>query len=143
MPTFTGQVKDNQIILISAISISGDAQPNPKPYDSLLDTGAQGTLISERVVNEVGLSAIGYAEIMPVHGEPISTKKYRIRIDLPISSGIVLPGGNVGTETILRGMDLDVALLPYQPANHDVLLGMDFLSVFHLTLFGNGFIMSN
>ena len=143
MPTFIGEIKNNQIILISAISISGNDKPIPKPYKSLLDTGAQGTLISEKIVREIGLSAIGHAEILPVNGDPITTKKYRIRIDIPISSNVMSPSGGVGIETVLRGKDMDVALLPYQPINHDVLLGMDFLSAFHLTMYGKYFILSN
>ena len=143
MPTFSGQIKDNQIVLISAISISGDSQSKPNTYQSLLDTGAQATLVSKKVVTDVGLSAIGDSYITPVSGEPIRTDKYMVRIDIPISSGVALPGGRVGTETVLRGRDIEVALLPYQPESYDVLLGMDFLSAFHFTMYGSIFILSS
>ena len=38
---------------------------------------------------------------------------------------------------------MEVALLPYDPNNHDVLLGMDLLTGFHMTIYGNIFILSN
>lgn len=34
-------------------------------------------------------------------------------------------------------------MLPYEPKNYDVILGMDLLSGFHLTLYGGNFILSN
>ena len=40
-------------------------------------------------------------------------------------------------------MRLEVALLPFQPDNFDILLGMDFLMSFHLTMYGGAFIISN
>ena len=38
---------------------------------------------------------------------------------------------------------MEVSLLPYQPHNYDVLLGMDLISEFHLTIYGSNFIISN
>jgi len=38
---------------------------------------------------------------------------------------------------------MEVVLLPFQPKNYDILLGMDFLSELHLTLYKNLFIISN
>ena len=38
---------------------------------------------------------------------------------------------------------MDVGLLPYDPANYDVLLGMDFISALHVTMYGNSYILSN
>ena len=113
------------------------------PYQALLDTGAQGTMISKKVVEGVGLHAVGHKQIIPVTGDPFDTEKYRIRLDIPISSKITMPDGKIGVQPTLRGMDMEVARLPYEPSNHDVLLGMDLLSGFHLTLYGGNFILSN
>ena len=143
MPTFSGQVKNNQIVLFSAISISDDPKPAHRPYQTLLDTGAQATIISEKVAREVGLTPIGDATITPVSGQPILTNKYRVRIDLPIGSEIRLPGGRMQPHTVYMGADIDVAELPYQPENYDVLLGLDFVKRFHLTLYLNQVILSN
>ena len=70
-------------------------------------------------------------------------QKYRVRLDIPIDSRTRMPDGGIQVQTTLRGSDLEVALLPYEPKNYDVLLGMDLLLRFHLTLYGGNFILSN
>ena len=40
------------------------------------------------------------------------------------------------------GDELEVAQLPFQPGNFDILLGMDFLTRFHFTMYGDFFILS-
>ena len=100
-------------------------------------------MISEKVVNDVGLVAVGEESIMGVNGEAFQTNQYRVRVDIPVTSPRKLPSGKVLEETYFRGLDLNVSLLPYQPEDHDVLLGMDFLSGFHITLVAGKMIMSN
>ena len=143
MPTFVGQIKDNQIILVTSIAVSGAKEADRRSYSALLDTGAQGTMISRKVVDGVGLSAIGHRPIVPVTGRPFYAQKYRVRLDIPISSRTRMPDGDIQVQPTLRGSDLEVALLPFEPENYDVLLGMDLLLGFHLTLYGGNFILSN
>ena len=145
MATFSGKVDDRQILLFAAISI-GSPPVNrtiPKSYKALLDTGAQGTLISEKVVNEIGLITIGPARFTPASGKPVETKKYRVRVDIPIESQVLEPEGGTAQEIDYRGMELEVSLLPYQPTGYDILLGMDFLSSFHFTMYAGTYILSS
>ena len=143
MATFVGVISDRQIILRAWVRIAGASGSSHISYPALLDTGAQGTMISRKVVQEVGLQQIGHTSIIPVSGESLITEKYRIRLDIPIESRILESDGSVVNEAILRGMDMDVALLPYDPSNYDVLLGMDLLHGFHLTMHGDTYILSN
>lgn len=101
---------------------------------TLLDTGAQGSMVSQKTVDEAGLQTVGYSPILPVTGQPFQTKRYRVYLDIPVGSA----GGGID----LREKDMDVSLLPYAPANHDVLLGMDFISGLHLTVFGESYVLS-
>lgn len=142
MGTFVGNIKDHQIILVGAVSQPHPTSSTPIPFDALLDTGAQATLITEKVVKDVGLVSIGTGRIIPVSGKVIETNKYRIRLDIPIGDEIVLPSGQRRMEPVLRGMELDVSQLPYQPQNHDILLGMDFINACHLTVHGGNYILS-
>ena len=142
MATFVGQIKDRQIIMSALVSASGTDGPQHF-FNALMDTGAQVTMISRKVVEEAGLQAIGLMPIIPVTGEPFRTEKYRARLDIPIQSDVVLQGGTVGKDNILRGMDLEVGVLPYDPNNHDVMPGMDILSAFHITMYGDSYILSN
>ncbi len=100
-------------------------------------------MISQKVVDQVGLQAIGHRRIIPVTGDPLKTEKFRIRLDIPILTETVNPDGKATVERTIRGKDMEVALLPYEPTNYDVLLGMDLLLSFHLTLYGGHFILSN
>ena len=86
MPTFHGAINDKQIVFYAAISIGSPTSHRTEPvsYKALLDTGAQCTLISKKVVDEIGLTSIGSAWITPATGKPIPTEKYRVRVDIPI-----------------------------------------------------------
>lgn len=70
-------------------------------------------------------------------------KKYRARIDIPVRRPAIHRVGVVAPHDFMAGMDIEIGALPYSPYNHDVLLGMNFLSGFHITMFGNRFILSN
>lgn len=148
MPTFIRDIQNRQITLTSSLSIpsildQGEPPRSMRNYNSLLDTGAQGTMISTRVVNDIGLVAVGEGSIMGVNGEAFETRQYRVRVDIPVTSPRRLPSGKVLEETYFRGSDMNVSLFPYQPENFDVLLGMDFLSGFHITLVAGKLIMSS
>ena len=146
MPTFTGKINDRQIILYVAVSIQATLSiPNPthKVYLALFDTGAQVTVLSPKVVSELGLQPVQPAELMPASGVPIQTQGYKVRIDIPIGTEQVLPGGVVQPTMDYRGLDLDVAELPYQPKGYDLILGMDFISAFHVPLHGEMYILSS
>ena len=91
-------------------------------------------MISPKVVKAESLTGIGYANIVPVSGKPIRTQKHRITLSIPITQG---------SSTLLAGGELEVAQLPFQPENFDILLGMDFLMAFHFTMYGGSFILSN
>ncbi|MDE0103648.1 MAG: hypothetical protein OXN89_14830 [Bryobacterales bacterium] len=100
-------------------------------------------MASEKVVREVGLQPVGNRQIVPVPRDPVVTEKYRVRVDIPIDTPVQGSEGNVTLERTLRGMDMEVARLPYEPKYHDVLLGMDFLQGFHFTIYDGTFILSS
>ena len=138
MPTTAGTIEERQITLIVLVAPLGiaegsaEAHASIRSFRALLDTGAQGTLISPNVA-KVGLVPTGFKEIVPASGETIPVLKYRAGIGIPISEGAVRD---------IRGTELDVAELPYQPPDYDVLLGMDFLTNLHVTIYGGKFVLS-
>ena len=145
MPTFTTVIKANQIILVSTVSIPQTLSlpsPEGRPYRTLFDTGAQCSLISTKVASELQLVTIGDASITPIHGKAVSTCRYRVRLDIPVESMRLLPGGGTEPFTDLRGRELEVAELPYRPDDYDVLMGMDFIAPWHITIQGGRFILS-
>ena len=138
MPTFNGQVKDRQITLTVWVNTvdpaSGEVDTTKvRPCQALLDTGAQVTLVSQNVAKGAGLVSTGSASLVPASGQEIEVPKYKAGISVPVTEG---DGG------MAKGMILDVAQLPYQPHDYEVLLGMDFLVHFHVTLYGQVFVFS-
>ena len=59
MATIEGTITNGQIIIVAAVSVSG-ANGSPIGFKALLDTGAQVTMISDKVVQELNLMAIGH-----------------------------------------------------------------------------------
>lgn len=102
-------------------------------------------MVSGKVVEEVGLIASGLFPISGVTGDTITANKYKVRIDIPIIREARNLGGGTRTEHVLSGKHIDVAQFPdsFKPGTFDVLLGMDFLYGFHLTIFADTFILSN
>ncbi len=144
LPTFVGSVHNRQILL--AVQVSDPSRTSNQTYHSyqaLLDTGAQMTLVTEKVESEVGLVPIGSLNITVADGNTINTNKYMVRLGIPISNFVRLPGGTIGHQNVMRGSNLEVGELPYNPANHDVLVGMDFIHHFHITLYSDNLILSS
>ena len=104
-------------------------------YDALLDTGAQSTLVSQKVVDELGFIPIGSDSIRTVEGNVVTTKKYYINVGILVQFG--------SNDIVGTGYTINMASLPFQPANFDVLLGMDLISRFHMTFWKNQIIISN
>ena len=77
MPSFTGSINDRQIVFYVAVSIQATLSiPNPphQTYSALFDTGAQVTVVSPKVVNDLGLQPVQPAELLPASGVPIQTR---------------------------------------------------------------------
>jgi len=142
MPTFTGSVVDHQIIIDVAVKIptTGGKRIMCK---ALLDTGSQVTHISKRIIGELGLTAIGKRPILVASGDQIETETYRVRLDIPIPSQVKNKRGDTLPELSLRGKELVVSDLQFQPLHYDVVIGMDFLWGFHLTMYSPNFILSS
>ena len=136
MPTFKVGIKDNRIIFYITVSAPSSDSQSGETYQALLDTGAQGTMVTEKVIQEVGLESVGVADITPASGKQFTAGRYAARLDVPIISRHKRPDGTDEVERFLRGMEIEVVALPYDPQAYDILLGMDFISAFHLTIFG-------
>ena len=132
MATFVGRVKNSEIIFSVLVSVAGTDEH--REYSALLDTGAHMSMITNKVAQEVGLESSGQISVGPISGIPVQCEQYMVRLDIPI--------GDIENR-VLRGKDVHAAEIPFQPDSFDVLLGMDFITEFHITMFGDQFILSN
>lgn len=144
MPTFRGKIVDRQILLTAHVAMSsGNSHQGADavPFRALLDTGATITSVSRQVVNILRLAPDSWRPVTGVHGT-VTTPTYSINIAVPITEPVSGPDGE-RPHTFSRGANLEVALLKIQPETFDVLLGMDLLESFHLTIYADQFILSN
>lgn len=133
MPTFHRRVENNTIIIGVEVAIA-EGQPGRR-VGAKVDTGATVTSVTGRLVDTLGAVPVGTGSFTPANGIPQEADIYGLHVAVP-----------VGTEPVfLVGGHLTVVELPaeYQPADHDVLLGMDLLQRFHITMWSGNFIMSN
>ena len=130
-----GRIVNRQILLDVAVCLP-EQDPDPSHIArALLDTGATDSGITPAIAERLQLESTEWGRIIGVHG-PEDVPLYQVKLVLPISEG--------GT-VFLRGQpSLEVsefAMLESQ--SFDVILGMDFLHPFHLTLYQDSFILSN
>ena len=85
---------------------------------------------------------IGVGVIRPATGGLTEVLKFYAGVRLPIHN-VEFSREGATKEGYTRGKKLDVFGLPFQPNNYDVILGMDIISLFHITFFKSRFIISN
>ncbi|MCY4223264.1 MAG: retroviral-like aspartic protease family protein [Bacteroidetes bacterium] len=137
MPSLTGNLVNGEILfdtwVFPTTRIHHSVQ-RQQDYIALLDTGAQRSMISNKIVSQLGLQSVGYSSLVGVTGKTFQASRFRVHIEIQIFNSV----GQVDS----RGRDLEAALLPYSPYSHDVILGMDFISLLHLTVHDGSFILS-
>ena len=148
MPTRKFEVVDNQIHVPVLILDPRDPERGSREFVAQVDTGAQGTLITTRVIEALGLEPLTSSPLIGIEGQPIMVPEFEVFI------GILIPlmraeDGDPETEMYAhdgdyyRGQVTWAQKWPYDPLDCDVLLGMDLLSGFHITMHDGDFIISN
>ncbi|MCY3850316.1 MAG: retroviral-like aspartic protease family protein [Acidimicrobiaceae bacterium] len=148
MPTFSVAVEDNSIIIAVTVANPGEFLQEPKVFTALVDTGATTSMISPAVVEAIGAVNTGYGSYTSANGAIEETELYLLHIAVPVSE--VTQGADGGQQigTFIRGSNLERVLLmpPPNPEDArpvDVILGMDFLVHFHITMWAGQFVLSN
>lgn len=136
MPSFIGRIDGGQILLNVIVGPSGT--PPGDAVIALVDTGATLSGVTPGLVERLGLENTGeWISLGGVHGsQDVAT--YEVAVGLPISD-------SPGQPAFIRGdISLKVAELALpESSRFEVILGMDFLQPFHLTVYRDLFILSN
>lgn len=92
------------------VAYSPTGVPNPLPekrqYDAVWDTGATGSVITQRVADELALTATGITKVHHADGES-ETETYLVNITLP--NGVMFHGLRV-TRATLTGFDVLIGM---------------------------------
>ena len=149
MPTFDVPIsEDGTIILFVGVAVpntdSPDVQPDLHRFRALVDTGATTTAVTQKVVDAVGAVAFAKGRVIVANGEIVLVDRYRMMVAIPITTIQKIDDKNIDKETYFSGGELAVLHLDNEESSgYDVLLGMDLLNKFHITMYGGHFILSN
>ena len=139
MPTFVKRVENNCVLIQVAAAVTADRSTPDHRFTALVDTGAMMSAVSPRLARRVGVAPLGRMPFVPATGQPVETNMFGMFLAIPVETPTV--DGDV--RTYAAGLPLTVFELPYQPDDFDVLLGMDMLASFHITMHPGSFVMSN
>ena len=140
MPSFSQAITNNRIIISVSVALGPDSPRTV--YQALLDTGAMITAISPKVVQDLQFLPTGVTLLTVANGQQSEAFEYDAWVDIPIQYSAAAASGQ-RTDSFWWGAQLPVIGLPYQPDDYDVILGMDLIGIFHVTLYGNRIILSN
>lgn len=128
--TYTGITRTlvNEVYITQAVDPSSSSKPpsptdlGAKKYKAIWDTGATGTVISQRVIDECGLKPIGIETVNTASQKGVLTTAYLTCIYLPNKMVIgelrVIKGMIAGGADVLIGMDIirqgDFSITNYQ-----------------------------
>jgi predicted aspartyl protease len=114
--TFTARAAGISKVLVSACGIcqaydplSGQPHPAIKPFNTIWDTGATGTVITKTVIDALGLMPVGKTKVHHANGTAL-VNAYYINLFLPNQVGFkfipVTEGVLVDDASVLIGMDI-------------------------------------
>ena len=138
MPTFIKPTVDKRVLIQVAVSVARDGSELDYRFAGLVDTGAQRTAITKRAAYEIGAVPIGHDSFVVASGHQIETNLYAIHLAIPVESPA--PEGTP-IDTYALGTTLIVFELPHQP-DYDVIIGMDVLSMTHISMHGDLLVIS-
>ncbi|GAJ10521.1 unnamed protein product [marine sediment metagenome] len=110
------RVLHNQVHITEAFNpstITGNITPQnlgAKEYIAIWDTGATGSIITKKVVNDLGLKPIGITQLYTANDKRVDAPQYHIAIFLPnrvyVHELVVTEATVTGDAEILIGMDI-------------------------------------
>ncbi len=138
MPCFTANVVDNQILFGCFITKLEDDNQDPSKhnhFNALLDTGAQLSGITQKVVDELQLTPVSWVDISGVSGV-VNTPTYIVDIGIAVSELSHQPSGVIQQSVMAKMFERrQVSLLDFgQNAQFDVLIGMDIIVACHVSI---------
>jgi len=143
VPTFTVPVEDNRILLTVAVAIPEARVPERRTCRALVDTGAQCSMVSASVVEALQVASTGISGFMAANGQTQRTPVFDLHIAVPVAVTATAADGSTSQTVFAGGRTLEVLQLPFDPADFEVLLGMDLLTEFHITMYNGTLILSN
>lgn len=100
-------------------------------------------MVSTNVVEALRVASTGVGGFMAANGQTQRTPTFDLHIAVPVTVTATAADGSTSETVFAGGRALEVLLLPFEPPDFDVLLGMDLLTEFHITMYNGTLILSN
>lgn len=104
------RVLSNRIFVSEAFDPSSPTPPQFKEYVGIWDTGATGSVITQKIVNELGLKPSGKTTVYHADGKTPDVPTFLVNLGLPqkvLISGVKVSLGKLGKDVdVLIGMDI-------------------------------------
>ena len=141
MPTRLKHISNNEIIV--PVLVSAPRRPTgPIEYRGLVDTGAQGTVVSSSVIADLEPVATGKTILILADETLRESTTYLLEIGVIVSVDASDEDGRAGVEYASGKMLHQVTTVPYSSNRYDLILGMDLLSIYHITMVDGQFVIS-
>ncbi len=146
MPSFKGIVDNGQcFITVHVHPPQSQRQKESRAFRAIIDTGAQRTCISQRVISALDLLSESKVKMKSTTGTS-AVNQYQLGIFIPIEKqtpvGIIDGKINIQREIALLGSSSTVVMEFKAPDNFDVIIGMDMLSDCNLFVAHGEFFLS-
>ena len=145
MPTIAVEISDNEIRHVADVALPDPPDPyhpfglSPIRFSAIVDTGSTHTGVTQKVVDALNAVQVGVATVSYAGNETVRTPTYKMLVGIPI----IETEDHGGTRTYVRGESLMVELIPDQEDGTDIILGIDLLQSFHITMYESQCIISN
>lgn len=145
MPAVVIDVAHNEIRHVADAALPESSDPlhpfglTPTRFSALVDTGSTHTGVTQKVVDALSAEQIGVVDVSYAGTGTVRTPTYKMLVGIPIME----TEDHGAIRTYVRGESLTVELIPEQEDDIDIILGMDLLQSFHITMFGGQCIISN
>lgn len=152
MPTIEGEIVDKKILLELTIwkalredsteEEANESRSNMNRYTALLDTGAQISSITQRIVDDLKLVDDGWELITGVHGSE-NVPMYTVDIAFSTTFSERNLRGELTRSPYARVFWTNpVTLMGINPPDFDVILGMDLLHGIYVTILNDRYTLS-
>ena len=141
MPTFEERITDRQARLSVRIALPDQPQA-ASDFTALIDTGAQETMITQRVADRIGAVAVGAKTVIYANGARVREPAYMVSIRARARSADDAQHVWSAYE-LLSDPETEVTRIPGGGGEFDALIGMDILERLHTTIFGGRVILRN
>ncbi|WP_419554240.1 retroviral-like aspartic protease family protein [Candidatus Poriferisodalis sp.] len=126
------------VVLVAASETADDRHA----FKALVDTGATGTAVSQAVIDALRVASCGVRQTSTADGSVVDADEYMLCVHIPVRTTSMSADGNAVVEDYRSTATVKAIQLGFDTSACDVIVGMDMLSRYHITMFNNQFVMS-